>query len=159
MLTKVKNGVVVGASLLALAACGGSGADSAAGTPSTATQAVAEKAATTETAPTVADENVVVVQMWDDGVTFKFEPANFEVKKGQVVRFVHAGTQPHNVEFTRDRAPAGADLGDAWSGPYLITKGEVYEVQVDDRFPVGTYPYVCTPHIAMNMVGEMTVTE
>ncbi|HWV55827.1 MAG TPA: multicopper oxidase domain-containing protein, partial [Longimicrobiales bacterium] len=56
-----------------------------------------------------------------------------------------------------EAAPAGADLGEAWMGPYLTTAGEVYEIAIDERFPDGTYTFVCTPHLALGMTGTITV--
>lgn len=150
---KAKIGFAAMVSVFALAACGDS--NKAAEAPQAEPQAAAEATATV--ASPVDEANVVVVQMWDDGTSFKFEPAKIEVQQGQVIRYVHAGTQPHNVEFVKDGAPAGVDLGEYASGHYLMNKGETYEVKVDERFVPGTYPYICTPHVSMGMKGEVVV--
>lgn len=102
------------------------------------------------------EEDVVVVKMVDKSATeFAFEPATVTVSPGQTIRFVQEGMQPHNVEF-RD-PPSGASLDDVLMGPFLIRKGQTYELTVDDRFTEGSYPYVCTPHEAMGMKGTIVV--
>ncbi len=115
------------------------------------------------------DGRTVVVEMVD----FGFKPAKVTVRPGDVVRFVNSSTSPHNVEF-RD-VPDGARLGDdyvvpveeigtravifppARMGPYLLQKGDTYEFVITDAFAAGTYGYVCTPHEAMGMTGELEV--
>lgn len=106
----------------------------------------------------VEESRVIVVKMLDDGGQMRFEPAHVDVRKGDVVRFEQYGTMPHNVQFVANEAPRGAELADAWTGPYLNGAGESYEVVIDDRFADGDYGYVCTPHLAMGMKGTMTVS-
>lgn len=102
------------------------------------------------------DDEVVEVRMVERSPTrFVFEPAHIEVAPGTVVRFVQEGAQPHNVEFRE--TPHGAALGSARMGPFLLRAGEAWEVTIDDRFVPGLYPYVCTPHEAMGMTGEIAV--
>ena len=62
----------------------------------------------------------------------RFEPARIDARRGDVVRFVQTGSIPHNVQFVRNSAPAGVDIGDYWTGPYLTQPGEVYELPIDD---------------------------
>ncbi|HWV58011.1 MAG TPA: multicopper oxidase domain-containing protein [Longimicrobiales bacterium] len=100
---------------------------------------------------------VIEVRMLDDGNVTRFEPSNIEVRRGDIVRFTQGGTMPHNVQFREESAPAGAELGEAWMGPYLMSAGEVYEIEIDERFLDGTYDFVCTPHMAMGMTGTLTV--
>jgi manganese oxidase len=97
------------------------------------------------------------VRVLDDGGRLRFEPENLEVRRGDVVRFVQAGTMPHNVQFVRNTAPAGADIGEYWTGPFMTKVGESYEVRIDERFLDGAYHYVCTPHVAMAMTGSLVV--
>lgn len=102
-------------------------------------------------------DGVVVVKMIEKSATsYAFEPARIDVEPGTVVRFVQEGAVPHNVEF-KD-TPDGASLGDARMGPFLLQKGETYELTIDDRFATGDYHFVCTPHEAMGMVGSLTVS-
>jgi len=97
------------------------------------------------------------VRMLDDGGRFRFEPAELNVRRGDLIRFVQAGTMPHNVEFVRNTAPAGVDLGDRWVGGYVMARGDAYEVRVDDAFADGTYDFICSPHAALGMKGRITV--
>ena len=99
---------------------------------------------------------VVTVRMVDKSATdYVFEPADITVAPGTVIQFVLTGTIPHNVEF-KD-VPDGTDLGDAKLGPFLLTKGDAYEITIDDRFALGKHKYVCTPHEMMGMKGTITV--
>lgn len=110
-----------------------------------------------ERGPVLDDDSVVVVRMIEKSATnYAFEPADIQVRQGSVVRFVQDGAVPHNVEF--DDTPAGADLDKVRMGPFLMQKGETYEVSIDDRFTEGEYRFVCTPHEAMGMTGSLTVT-
>lgn len=100
--------------------------------------------------------HVVTVRMVDKSATeWAFEPADITVEPGTLVRFELAGTIPHNVEFKN--SPSGTDLGNARMGPFLIMKGQTYEVMIDGRFAMGTHDYVCTPHEMMGMKGTITV--
>lgn len=108
-------------------------------------------------ADAAAAPRVHEVRMLDDGGDLRFEPANLDVRVGDVVRYVYDATMPHNVEFVRNSAPAGSDLGDAWSSPYLAKNGDVYELEIHDGFRNGEYSYVCVPHVSMGMKGSLTV--
>jgi manganese oxidase len=108
--------------------------------------------------PAVEAPRTIVVSVVDDGGKMRYEPARIEVRRGDVVRFVQEGAIPHNVEFVRNNAPDHVDLDEYWSGPYLTKTGEVYEVSVDERFADGEYEFVCLPHVAMGMKGEMVVS-
>lgn len=103
------------------------------------------------------EDGVVVVEMVETSATsFAFRPSEVEVPKGATLRFVQAGAVPHNVEFKS--SPDGARIDDIRMGPFLLTRGETYEIVLDERFPAGSYGFVCTPHEAMGMVGTLTVT-
>jgi manganese oxidase len=99
----------------------------------------------------------ITVSIVDEGNDMRFEPARVEVRRGDIVRFVQEGVVPHNVQFVRNNAPAGADIGEYWSGPYLTKQGEVYEVTIDERFLDGDYEYVCAPHVALGMTAALVV--
>lgn len=99
---------------------------------------------------------VVTVKMVDVSATqFKFEPAEFGASAGDTVRFVQATATPHNVDFRN--TPAGANLGAAKMGPFLLTSGQTYDLVLDARFPAGAYQFVCTPHEMLGMKGVLTV--
>jgi len=103
-----------------------------------------------------AAPEVFVVQLVDISPTeFEYRPAHITVRQGSVVRFVQTGVMPHNVEF-RD-TPSGVDFGASRVGPFIIQKGAVYEIEIDERFKIGDYAFVCTPHEFMGMKGTLTV--
>ncbi len=118
-----------------------------------AAAAVGPPDANAQTTPT---DDVVVVEMVEKSATeYAFQPARVTVAPGQVVRFVQTGAVPHNVEF-KD-TPEGARLDAIRMGPFLMGRGESYEVPIDERFADGVYDYVCTPHVMMGMSGEIVV--
>lgn len=132
--------LAMGAFLMA-AGCGSSDAPAGATAPS-------ESAAATA-APTGAVHEVRMVTPGE-----VFEPAQLEVKRGDVVRFVLvAGV--HNASFPADKNPAGVNLPAAT--PYLQAPGQTYDLVVD--LPAGEYTYQCDPHAAMGMTGQLTVTD
>lgn len=88
-------------------------------------------------------------------VDFSFQPTQLTVRQGDVIRFEQVGDMPHNVEFKK--TPSGVDLGDTRMGPFLVAKGTVYEIRIDDRFEPGVYTFICTPHEQMGMKGMITV--
>lgn len=100
---------------------------------------------------------VVVVKTMDEGGTFRFEPASVTVRRGDTVRFVQGGGTPHNVEFVRNTAPDGVDLGNRWVGAFLTGAGDAYDVPVDGRFADGRYGFICSPHAPLGMKGELVV--
>ena len=104
-----------------------------------------------------SEGRVITVRMLDDGGSYRFEPAQLDVRRGDIIRFEQAGVMPHNVEFVRNTVPAGVDLKGTWIGQFLVAKGETYDVVVDDRFTDGAYDFVCSPHAALGMTGTITV--
>ena len=104
----------------------------------------------------VMGQRTVIVKMVDQSTAqWRFEPEEVTVKRGDIIRFVLEDVVPHNVEF-KD-VPKGTKLGDARMGPFLMTKGQTYDVIIDGRFAEGTHEYVCTPHAAMGMKGTIVV--
>jgi plastocyanin len=96
---------------------------------------------------------VITVEMHGIGAQY-FEPADFTARRGDVIQFkLVSGV--HNASWPADRNPAGVRLPDAT--PYLQAPGQTHEVVVD--LPPGEYEYVCDPHIALGMVGTMTVVD
>jgi plastocyanin len=103
------------------------------------------------------EPRVVIVKMIGHGETFRFEPARVEVRRGDVVRFVHTGEMLHNVQFVEGKIPRGANLKDYWISPFLPDHGREYDLSIDARFLVGTYSFICTPHAPWDMEGEIVV--
>jgi plastocyanin len=139
---------------LLLTACGG-GAD----------QPAAEPAATPPAAPaaTGATHNVNMVL---EGAAYLYVPAQLTIRTGDVVVFHNVSGGPHNVQFYPDSIPAGAlealnatmadRMGDV-AGPLLVEPNAMYTISFAGA-PAGDYAFMCLPHLAMNMVGKITVT-
>ena len=167
------------ATLLALGACGGGGDNSNAGATSGATTAATPPAggapatgaapaggaaggAATAQAPTGQTHTV---RMIGDGSTYKFDPANITIKRGDAVKWVMVSGGPHNVAFQDGQIPAGASAQLSanmpnqqapLSSPMLMQPNEEYTVSFAG-VPPGTYNYICSPHQAMGMKGTITV--
>lgn len=101
--------------------------------------------------------HIVTVKLIERGgsAPYVFEPASVAVERGDTLRFIQGADTPHNVHFTSE--PKGAKLGNAISGPYLVAKGQTYDLVIDGRFPDGNYSFVCEPHEMIGMRGAMTV--
>lgn len=137
-----------------LAACGGETASQAA-TDSAQVQgagAPAVEAAAPAAAAPVAGGEVIEIKMSMAGSKAVFEPAEVTAKQGDVLRFVNVDNV-HNVSFPADKNANAAGLPAA--SPFLTTPGQTYDVTVDMQ--PGTYTFQCDPHVAMGMVGTLTV--
>jgi len=105
----------------------------------------------------IAAPDTIVVKMVDHGGgQWRFEPARVEAHTGDVIHFIQTDVVPHNVQFKK--APSGAKLGVAMMGPFLLRKGDTYDLPIDRRFVTGTYGFVCTPHELMGMKGTLIVS-
>jgi plastocyanin len=94
---------------------------------------------------------VIEVKMVTDERGNLFEPEVVTAKRGDTVRFVlESGV--HNVHFPADRN-AGTQVPPA--SALLQAPGQTYEVVVGAG--PGTYPFQCDPHVALGMVGTLTV--
>ena len=178
------NGIALLASAAILGACGGekqpaadtsaagAAATSAATTTPTTDSAAATGAATTPAAGAAgaaaaapATGTTHEVKMTGDATGYKFEPANITVKQGDAVKFVMVSGGPHNVAFQNvadaaakaqlDANMPGQKLGEL-NGPMIMQPNETYVISFA-KVPAGKYDYVCTPHLAMNMKGVVTV--
>ena len=150
-------------------ACGGASKDAAPAATST------PAAATTAAAPAAAGAALPItgktweVKMIGNGNSYKFDPADLTIKAGDGIKFTVVSTPPHNVAF--DVAQPGlADAGvkaqlDAnmgpnkmgeLSSPLLLNVGDTYTISFAGVKP-GKYNFNCTPHLAMNMKGSVTV--
>jgi plastocyanin len=155
------------ASVVVLGACGG-GDNSATTTDSAATATPTPSTATPTTgavAKAPATGKVHEVKMIGDGTTYKFEPADITIKAGDAIKWTMVSGAPHNVAFDPATLAAAAkpqltanmdNQMSELSGPLLQNAGEVYEISFAN-VPPGKYDYFCTPHLAMNMRGTITV--
>ena len=161
--------IILATALAALAtACGGKNkaADTTKAPPAAAP---ATPAATTPAAgglaPIAATGDTVTVKMINDDKGYRFDPANITIKSGQAVKFVMITGGPHNVAF--DPATVPADSKDQLnanmvgqmselSSALVMNPNEAITISFGGIKP-GTYPFHCTPHLAMNMKGTITV--
>lgn len=97
---------------------------------------------------------VVEVKMITDEKGSYFEPADFEVRKGDVIRFTLA-QGVHNAHFLPDSNSGVNGLPAA--GPLLQLPGQTTDVLVD--WDAGAHFYQCDPHALLGMVGHVTVTQ
>ena len=114
---------------------------------------------------TTRAKTTIVVRMLGDASGYRFQPASVSAHVGDVVRFVNVSGGPHNVSFWEDSIPAGAPatlqknmqktMG-TLSGVMLSEPNETYTVSLAGLSP-GTYRYYCVPHLAVKMVGRITV--
>lgn len=106
------------------------------------------------------------VKMLGDAKGYRFEPANITVKQGDGIKFVVVSMGPHNVAFDPATIPAdvkaqldgnmGTDKMGELSSAMKMNPGESVTVSFGNIKP-GQYPYHCTPHLALNMKGVITV--
>jgi plastocyanin len=106
------------------------------------------------------------VNMVGDAKGYRFEPANFTVKQGDGVKFVVVSGGPHNVAFDPATIPPdvkaqldanmGTDKMGELSSAMKMNPGESITISFGNIKP-GQYPYHCTPHLALNMKGVITV--
>jgi len=142
--------------VLMVAACGGGEQAPAADT----TMAAAPAPAPAATGAT-HDVNMVL-----EGSAYLYVPAELTIKTGDVVVFHNVSGGPHNVQFYPDSIPAGAaavlnaampDRMGELAGPLVVEPNATYTISFAGA-PAGEYRFMCLPHLAMNMVGKITVT-
>jgi plastocyanin len=97
---------------------------------------------------------VIEVAMITDGEGNYFEPADFEVRRGDLVKFVLV-SGVHNVSFPADKNKGKTDLPK--ESDYLQLPGQSFDLLV--TMEPGTYFYQCDPHAALGMVGNIEVLE
>ncbi len=137
----------------AATACGGK--DAASGNDSTA--ASSNAAAPSASAGASADAatptgKIVTVELNSDANGNYFKPANFEVHRGDVIRYtLKSGV--HNVHFLADSNAGKSNLPPA--SEMLQLPNQTLDVPVN--FEPGTYYYQCDPHVALGMKGHVTV--
>jgi plastocyanin len=156
-------GVALLSGVVLLGACGGGESQNAA-TDTTATAAPATPAPTGAVMAVAPTGTIHEVRMVGDATGYRFEPANITVKAGDGIKFINVSGGPHNVMF--DAATIPADVKDQlWANmpngmdgasPMFVTPNEEWTLSLGN-IKAGKYPFNCTPHLAMNMKGEITV--
>ena len=162
-------GLALFASAAVLGACGGG--ENKGTTTDSAAQATSTAPAATTPAPGGAAAAAPItgttheVKMVGDDKGYRFEPANITVKQGDGIKFVMVSGGPHNVAFDPATVPAPAKTQltanmpqqiSELSSPMMMNPNESYTISFAG-VPAGQYPYHCTPHLAMNMKGVITV--
>jgi plastocyanin len=161
-------GLALLASAAVLGACGG-GENKAADTtkaPPAAAPTPAPAATGGAVAPIAATGDTITIKMISDDKGYRFDPANITAKSGQALKFVMVGAGgPHNVAFDPATVPAESkdqlnanmvgQLSEL-SSAMVMNAGEAVTISLGGIKP-GTYPFHCTPHLAMGMKGTLTV--
>ena len=145
-----------------LGACGKKEGQTA--TDTAVTTPAATPAPTGSVAAVPATGTIHVVNMVGDATGYRFEPANITVKPGDGIKFVNVSGGPHNVAFDPATIPADqkdqlwANMPESLDGssPMFTNPNQEWTLSLGNIKP-GKYPFHCTPHLAMNMKGEITV--
>jgi len=166
-------GFTVAVGAIALGACAG-GEKKPGDTTHVAVDTTGASTTTTTTSTTTSGAatmapitgKTIEVKMVGDAKGYRFEPANFTVKQGDGVKFLVVSGPPHNVAFDPATVPLdvraqldanmGTDKMGELSSNMKMNPGESVTVSFGNIKP-GQYPYHCTPHLALNMKGVITV--
>jgi plastocyanin len=97
---------------------------------------------------------VIEVALNSDEKGNYFEPAKFEVHRGDVIRFT-LKTGVHNVHFLPDSNPGKANLPPA--SDMLQLPGQTFDLPVN--LAAGKYYFQCDPHAATGMMGHVEVED
>jgi plastocyanin len=168
--------IALATSAVVLGACAG-GDKGAADTSAVKIDTAAPAAAAVTPAPTTAAPaagavapaaitgTIHEVKMIGDATGYKFDPANITIKAGDGIKFTVVGGGPHNVAFDPATVPPAAQsqldaniptkMGQL-SSTLLTNAGESVTISFANVAP-GSYPYHCTPHLALGMKGVITV--
>lgn len=155
-------GVALLSGVVLLGACGGGERTDA--TDTAAMAAPGTSAPTGSAAYAAPTGTIHEVRMVGDATGYRYEPANITVKAGDGIKFINVSGWPHNVAFDPAAIPANqkdqlfANMPNSMDGssPMFLTENEEWTLSLANIQP-GKYPYFCTPHLAMNMRGEITV--
>ncbi len=157
-------GMALIASVVVLGACGG-GEKAPEAAPPAAAPTPAPVAAAGTAAPITGTMHEV--KMIGDAKGYRFEPANITAKVGDGIKFVVENGGPHNVAFVATAIPAeskaqldanfGPDKMGELSSGLKMNPGESFTLSLGGLV-AGKYEFNCTPHLAMNMKGVLTIT-
>ena len=159
-------GVVLVASVMVLGACGGGENAPETQAPEAAAAPAADTTASTGAAMPITGKTIEV-KMLLDAKGYRFEPANVTAKVGDGIKFIMESGGPHNMAFDVAMVPADAKaqldanfgtdrMGELSSG-LKMNPGESFTLSLGGVV-AGKYEFNCTPHLAMNLKGTLTVT-
>jgi plastocyanin len=162
-------GVALVSSTVVLGACGGGEKKPEAAAAVPVAAAAAAPAATgpvTVGTPAPITGKTVEIKMIGDAQGYRFEPKDVTINAGDALKFTVVGGGPHNVAFDATKLPAdvraqldanyGADKMAELSSNLKMNPGDNIVISFGKIKP-GTYEFNCTPHLAMNMKGTVTV--
>ena len=162
-------GVALVSSAVVLGACGGGEKKAEAPAAASAAAPVAAPAATgpvTVGTPAPITGKTVEIKMIGDAQGYRFEPKDVTISTGDALKFTVVSGGPHNVAFDPTKLPAdvkaqldanyGADKMAELSSNLKMNPGDNIVISFGKIKP-GTYEFNCTPHLAMNMKGTVTV--
>ena len=138
---------------MGLAACGSGESAPAAETAQAASQSSPAVAGGPQT-PDPGRKIVTVEMLTDDQGNNIFRPANFEVHRGDVIRFTLV-SGVHNANFVADSNSGKPGLPAA--GAMLQLPGQTYDVKV--TWEPGEYYFHCDPHALLGMKGKLEVED
>jgi plastocyanin len=94
------------------------------------------------------------IDMITDSQGERYAPTDVTVQRGDSLRFL-LKSGVHNVHFLPAKNPPGAKLPPV--GDYLQLPGQITGYLID--FPIGRYYFQCDIHVALGMVGRVTVED
>lgn len=98
---------------------------------------------------TKSSSETTVLQLKNKGDELRFDTDKLKAKAGKVtIKFTNTSSIPHNVAIKKGKKTLVS--GD------LIVNGDSNEISAD--LEPGTYEFVCEPHEAAGMVGELVVS-
>ena len=155
------SGLALVATLVALGACGGGEQKAASDTSQAAATPAPAGGAAMAAMPATGKTHEI--KMVGDEKGYRFEPATLTIKVGDAVKFTVVSAQPHNIAFNAVPPESKAQLqanmpepmGDMM-GKMLMNANEAYTISFAGVKP-GKYEFNCTPHLANNMKGTLTV--
>jgi plastocyanin len=146
---KIRSFTPIGAALLSLVIASGCSGDDAAPGGVAATPAATAAAANPSVTPT---GKRVEIGMISDAKGERYEPTDVDVVRGDSLVFpLISGV--HNVHFVPSKNPAGVKLPPM--SEYLQLPGQKLSYLID--FPEGRYYFQCDIHVALGMVGHVSV--
>ncbi|HUF64498.1 MAG TPA: plastocyanin/azurin family copper-binding protein [Gemmatimonadaceae bacterium] len=155
----------IGAAVI-MSACGGTGTQESGTTQDTVTVAMGPTTPTTGTATAAPITGTThEVRMLGDETGYRYEPANLTIKAGDGVRFINVNGSPHDISFDPNTIPAAGRAQLTANMPnqraeltsqLFIQPNETYTISFGNVAP-GNYPFICIPHLAMGMRGQITV--
>ena len=158
-------GLALVASAFIFGACGGPDSAPAADAATTPAADAAAPASGT-VAMAAATGATHEIRMVGDEKGYRFEPANLTIKSGDAVKFIAISGFPHNVAFdgttlaANVKAQLDANFGAGRAAELMSAMYMAANESATISFaniPAGTYNFNCTPHLAMNMKGVITV--